>query len=114
MDWDDGPTIEDLIQDNDELSSEQKKLFLQQEKLDSFRMIFGAALYLLFAGFVGMLFKGWLRPIVMFAVTWAGVIGHTFLEQKEQGIKAALEVEYRKQQEIKRDRSRKKTPRISG
>lgn len=112
MDWDDGPTIEDEIRWNDELSPAQKKLLLQQVKLDSFRLIFGAVLYLFFAGFVGMLFKGWLRPMVMFALIWAGVIGYTFLKEKEQRIKLALEEEHRKQQELRTASSRSKTRRI--
>jgi len=114
MDSDDGPTIEQEIKWNNELSPAQKKLLLQQVKLDSFRLIFGAVLYLFFAGFVGMLFKGWLRPMVMFALIWAGVIGYTLLEGKEQRIRAALDDENRNQQEIKSGRARKETPRISG
>jgi hypothetical protein len=46
MDWDDGPTIEEEIKWNDELSPAQKKLLLKQEKLNSFRLVFGAVLYL--------------------------------------------------------------------
>jgi hypothetical protein len=114
MDWDDGPTIEEEIKWNDELSPAQKKLLLKQEKLNFFRLVSGGLLYLFFAVFVGMLFKGWLRPVVMFALIWAGVIGYTLLEEKEQRLKAALEEEYRRQQEVKKVSSRKKTPRIPG
>lgn len=112
MDWDDGPTIEDEIRWNDELSPAQKKLLLKQEKLNFFRMVFGAVTYLFFTGFVGMLFKGWLRPMVMFALIWAGVIGYTLLEEEEQRIKAALGEEYIKQQEMKRVSGRNKKRRI--
>ncbi len=113
-DWDDGPTIEDEIRWNDELSPTQKKLLLKQEKLNSFRMIVGALLYLIFASVVGMLFKGWLREMVPVALIWAGAIGYTLLEEKEQRIKAALEEEHRKQQEMKKVSSRNKTRRIPG
>jgi hypothetical protein len=114
MECDDGPTIEDEIRWNDELSSTQKKLLLKQEKLNSFRSIFGGVLYLFFAGVVGMLFKGWLRPMVMFALIWAGVIGYTLLTNEEQCIKVALAEEHIKQQEMKKVSSRNKTRRIPG
>jgi hypothetical protein len=107
-DWDDGPTIEDEIRWNDELSPARKKLLLKQVKLNSFRLVFGAVLYLLFACFVGMLFKGWLRPMVSFALIWAGAIGFTLLKDEDQRIRAALEEEHRRQQEMKKVSSRNK------
>ena len=114
MDWDDGPTIEDEIKWNDELSPAQKKLLLKQEKLNFFRLVFGGVLYLFFVGGVGMLFKGWLRPMVMFALIWAGAIGYTMLKDEEQRIKAALEEEHIMQQEMKKVSSINKTRRIPG
>jgi hypothetical protein len=117
-DWDDGPTIEDEIRWNDELSPTQKKLLLKQEKLNSFRVFSGMALYLFFActvgAFVGMLFKSWLCPLVGGALIWAGVIGYTLLKDEEQRIKIALEEEHIKQQEMKKVSSRNKTRRIPG
>lgn len=114
MDWDDVLTIEDEIKWNDELSPTQKKLLLKQEKLNSFRSIVGAVLYLVFASVVGMLFKGWLRPMVMFALIWVGIIGYTLLKDEEQRIKAALEEEHIKQLEMKKVSSRNKTYRVPG
>jgi hypothetical protein len=81
-------------------------------KLNSFRLVFGGVLYLFFVGVVGMLFKGWLRPMVMIALIWAGVIGYTLLKDEEQRIKAALEEEHIKRQEMKKVSSRNKTRRI--
>ena len=114
MEWDAEPTIEDEIKYNDELSPTQKKLLLKQEKIKSFRLISGAVLDLVFVGVVAMLFKGWLRPMVMFVLIWAGIIGYTLLEEKEQRIQAALEEEYRNQQELKEVSGRKKARRIPG
>ena len=105
MEWDAEPTIEDEIKWNNELSPAQKELLLKQVKLNSFRMVFGGVLYLFFAGVVGMLFKGWLRPMVMFALIWAGIIGYTLLKDKEQRIKAALEEEHRKREELRKGSS---------
>jgi len=50
--------------------------------------------------------------MVMIALIWAGVIGYTLLKDEEQRIKAALEEEHIKRQEMKKVSSRNKTRRI--
>jgi hypothetical protein len=102
MDWDDyGPTVEDEIRWNNELSPTQKTLLIQQARLDFYSAALIMVLCFLLMGALAILIRGWLLAIIDGAIFWGTGITYTLLKNKKNSIALALSEEHRIQQEIK-------------
>jgi hypothetical protein len=102
MDWDDyGPTIEDEIRGNDELSPAEKKLRIQESKVEFYRAALIFVLLVLLLGVIGAVVRGWLLAVIDGAIFWGTAIVYTLLENKKNSIEIALAEESQKRHKIK-------------
>jgi hypothetical protein len=102
MDWDDyGPTIEDQIRSDDELSPTQKKLLIQKSKIESYRAGLTFVLLILLLAAIGVIVRGWISAVIDVAIFWGFAITHTVLEDKKSKVEAALAEEYENQKKSK-------------
>jgi len=100
MDWDDsGPTIEDEIRWNNDLTPAEKKLLIQQSRIEFYRAMLILVLLVLLLGAIGVIASGWLLAIIDGTIFWGTVIAYTLLEDKRKHIEAALAEEFRDRQE---------------
>jgi len=99
MDCDDyGPTIEDEIRWNDELSPVEKTLLIQKSKIEFYRDALTLVLLFLLLGAIGTIVKGWLLAIIDGAIFWGTAIAYTLLEDKKNSIEIALAEESQNRQ----------------
>jgi len=102
MEWDDyGPTIEDEIRGNDELSPAEKKLLIEKSKNKHHRDLLTMVLLVLLLGAIGVIVRGWPLAIIDGAILWGTVIAYTLLEDKKNSIEIALADESQNQQKAK-------------
>ena len=85
MDWDDyGPTIEDEIRWNDELNPVEKKLLIQESRIEFYRAALILALLFLLLGAIGVIVRGWLLAVIDGAIFWGTAIAYALLEDKKK------------------------------
>jgi len=110
MDSDDfGPTIEDQIRWNNELSDAEKKLLIQQSKIDLYRGILILVLCLLLMVAIGFIVRGWILAIIDGTILWGTAITYTLLEDKKKHIELALAEESLSRQKIESGNKERKT-----
>jgi hypothetical protein len=93
---------------NNELSPAQKKLLLNQSRLESYRVVFGMVLLFLLAGLIGVACGGWVRIVAEVVVVGGSIVTYTLLEEGEKRLQAELEDEQEKQREAKRQARKRK------
>ena len=65
LDWDDcGPTIEDEIRLNNELSPTGKKLLIQKSRVESYHRVLKFTLLILLLGAIGIIVRGRLAVVI--------------------------------------------------
>jgi hypothetical protein len=101
-----GPTIEDDIRANADLSSVQKELLIKRSKIKVYRQILGAILVLLVAGLLSVFFKGWVQLAVFTVVVFGSLFTHMILEDAEKRIESELADEEEAVREAKRESRR--------
>jgi hypothetical protein len=111
MDWDDnGPTEEQTILWNNELSPTEKKLLIQKSRIEGYHTGLILVLLVLLMGAVGALVRGWLATGIDVVIFWSFAITYTVLEDKKKKVESALAEEYEEQRKAKaQSRRRKKT-----
>jgi len=104
MDWDDdyGPTVEDEIRANDELTPRQKELLIQKSRIESYRNGLIIVLLVLLLGAIGVIVKGWLGAVIDGVIFWGTAIAYTKLEDKKNSVEIAIAEEFRKPPRRKR------------
>jgi len=108
MELDDyGPTIEDEIRGNDELSPAEKKLLIQKSRIEFYRNALIFVLLVLLLGAIGVIIRGWLLAVIDGAIFWGTVIAYTLLEDKKNSIEIALAEESQNRQKV-RSRNKKR------
>jgi hypothetical protein len=101
MDWDDyGPTIEEEIRWNDELSPAEKKLLIQKSKIEFYRTALILVLLFLLLGAIGVIVRGWLLAVIDGAIFCGTAIAYTLLEDKKNCVEAALAEEFQNRKKI--------------
>ena len=101
MDLDDyGPTVEDEIRWNDELSPAEKKLLIQKSNIEFYRAMLIMVLLFLLLGAMAAIVRGWLLAVIDGAIFWGTVIVYTLLEEKKKSVEAGLAGESQNRQKI--------------
>ena len=109
MEWDGyGPTIEDEIRVNDNLSPTEKKLLIEKSKNKFYRDALTMVLLILLLGAIGVIARGWLLAIIDGAILWGTVIAYTLLENKKNSIEIALAEESQNQRNAKSRNKRRR------